>query len=210
MIAKEVSVVFKKLIHIKNYGRFSNFYSKNSDWDGSFKKINVIYAPNGSGKTTLAELFRSTQGDCDVVTKKQTFGASQKPEIKFMLNYINLMKVRFPEDIVDINLDIPSEPSMKTKVPPLLFMPLIENAFKHGVSYVTRTVIDLSIRDEKDYVMFECTNTLPASAAMKTREGGIGLDNVRRRLDILYGDENLLETSQKDNIYKVRLTIPKI
>ena len=86
MIAKEVSVVFKKLIHIKNYGRFSNFCSKNSDWDGSFKKINVIYAPNGSGKTTLAELFRSTQGDCDVVTKKQTFGASQKPDIKFMLN----------------------------------------------------------------------------------------------------------------------------
>lgn len=86
MIAKEVSVVFKKLIHIKNYGRFSYFCSKNSDWDGSFKKINVIYAPNGSGKTTLAELFRSTQGDCDVVTKKQTFGASQKPDIKFMLN----------------------------------------------------------------------------------------------------------------------------
>ena len=53
MIAKEVSVVFKKLIHIKNYGRFSYFCSKNSDWDGSFKKINVIYAPNGSGKTTL-------------------------------------------------------------------------------------------------------------------------------------------------------------
>lgn len=80
MIAKEVSVVFKKLIHIKNYGRFSYFCSKNSDWDGSFKKINVIYAPNGSGKTTLAELFRSTQGDCDVVTKKQTFGASQKTQ----------------------------------------------------------------------------------------------------------------------------------
>jgi sensor histidine kinase YesM len=45
---------------------------------------------------------------------------------------------------------------------------------------------------------------------MKTREGGIGLDNVRRRLDILYGDDKLLVTSQKDNIYKVRLTIPKI
>lgn len=78
--------MYKKLIHIKNYGRFNNFCSKNSDWDGSFKKINVIYAPNGSGKTTLAELFRSTQGDCDIVTKKQTFGVEQKPDIKFMLN----------------------------------------------------------------------------------------------------------------------------
>lgn len=78
--------MYKKLIHIKNYGKFSNFCSKNSNWDGSFKKINVIYAPNGSGKTTLAELFRSTQGDCDIVTKKQTFGVAQKPDIKFMLS----------------------------------------------------------------------------------------------------------------------------
>ena len=152
----------------------------------------------------LSKLMRHSLYEAD----KQSVALSD--EIKFMLNYINLMKVRFPEDIVDINLDIPSEPSMKTKVPPLLFMPLIENAFKHGVSYVTRTVIDLSIRDGKDFVIFECTNTLPASAAMKTREGGIGLDNVRRRLDILYGDDKLLVTSQKDNIYKVRLTIPKI
>ena len=152
----------------------------------------------------LSKLMRHSLYEAD----KQAVALSD--EIKFLLNYINLMKVRFPEDIVEINLDMPSEISMNTKVPPLLFMPLIENAFKHGVSYVTRTVIGLSIRDEKDYVVFECTNTLPTNAAMKTKEGGIGLDNVRRRLDILYGDENLLETSQKDNRYEVRLTIPKI
>lgn len=77
--------MFKKLVHVKNYGRFTNYHSKNSDWDGSFKSINVIYAPNGSGKTTLAELFRSTQGDCEVVLKKKTFGSTQKPDIKFIL-----------------------------------------------------------------------------------------------------------------------------
>ena len=86
IISKEVYIVYKKLIHIKNYGRFKNYCSKNSNWDGSFKKINVIYAPNGSGKTTLAELFRSTQGDCDIINKKQTFGVEQKPDIKFMLH----------------------------------------------------------------------------------------------------------------------------
>ena len=152
----------------------------------------------------LSKLMRHSLYEAD----KQFVALSD--EIKFLLNYIDLMKVRFPEDIVEINLDMPSEPSMKTKVPPLLFMPLIENAFKHGVSYVTRTVIELSIRDGKDNVVFECSNTLPPNAAMKTGEGGIGLDNVRRRLDILYSDENLLETGQDDNRYKVRLTIPKI
>lgn len=79
-------IVYKKLIHIKNYGRFTNFVSKLSDWDGSFQRINIVYAPNGSGKTSLAELFKSTSGNDDVVSKKQTFGIAQPPNIKFILD----------------------------------------------------------------------------------------------------------------------------
>ena len=78
--------MYKKLIHIKNYGKFSNYCTKNSDWDGSFNRINVIYAPNGSGKTSLAELIRSTLGNADIITKKQTFGVAQRPDIKFILD----------------------------------------------------------------------------------------------------------------------------
>ena len=78
--------MYKKLLHIKNYGRFINYSSKLSDWDGSFQKINIVYAPNGSGKTSLAELFRSTSGDSDIVIKKQTFGTDQNPDIKFILD----------------------------------------------------------------------------------------------------------------------------
>lgn len=63
--------MYKKLLYIKNYGRFANYSSKSSDWDGTFQKINIIYAPNGSGKTSLAELFRSTSGDSDIITRKQ-------------------------------------------------------------------------------------------------------------------------------------------
>ena len=82
----EVHIVYKKLIHIKNYGRFVNYSSKASDWDGSFQKINIIYAPNGFGKTSLAELFKSTAGDNDVVSKKQSFGITQSPDVKFILD----------------------------------------------------------------------------------------------------------------------------
>lgn len=78
--------MFKKLIHIKNYGKFSNYCSSASDWDGSFKKINIIYAPNGSGKTSLAELFRATLGHSDIISKKRTFGATHDPDIKFILS----------------------------------------------------------------------------------------------------------------------------
>lgn len=78
--------MYKKLLHIKNYGRFINYSSKLSDWDGSFQKINIVYAPNGSGKTSLAELFRSTSGDSDIVIKKKTFWTDQNPDIKFILD----------------------------------------------------------------------------------------------------------------------------
>ena len=78
--------MYKKLLYIKNYGRFVNYNSKSSDWDGTFQKINIVYAPNGSGKTSLAELFRSTAGDSNIIAKKQTFGIEQAPNIKFILD----------------------------------------------------------------------------------------------------------------------------
>lgn len=77
--------MFKKLIQIKNYAKFRNFDVRNSNWDGSFKKNNVIYAPNGSGKTSLALLFSSMKSDNGIVLKKQTFDSEQKPFIKFIL-----------------------------------------------------------------------------------------------------------------------------
>lgn len=78
--------MYKKLLCIKNYGRFANYNSKSGDWDGTFQKINIIYAPNGFGKTSLAELFRSTSGDSDIITRKHTFGSEQSPDIKFVLD----------------------------------------------------------------------------------------------------------------------------
>lgn len=78
--------MLKKLIQIKSYGKFRNFNIGHSNWDGSFKNNNVIYAPNGSGKTSLALLFSSMKGDSSIVLKKQTFDSEQKPFIKFILD----------------------------------------------------------------------------------------------------------------------------
>lgn len=78
--------MFKKLIQISNYGKFKDFNISSSDWDGTFKKNNIIYAPNGSGKTSLSLLFNSIKGDDSVVLKKQTFDSENKPFVKFILN----------------------------------------------------------------------------------------------------------------------------
>ena len=65
--------MFKKLISIQNYGRFSNFNITQSDWDGTFSKTNVIYAPNGFGKTSFSVMMRSISGYDALITKKTTF-----------------------------------------------------------------------------------------------------------------------------------------
>ncbi len=77
--------MLKKLIQINNYGKFRDFNIGYSNWDGSFKKNNVIYAPNGSGKTSLALLFTSMKGDNSIILKKQTFDSEHKPFVKFIL-----------------------------------------------------------------------------------------------------------------------------
>lgn len=86
--------MINKLVFVRNYGKFRNFNIVDSDWDGTFRKTNVIYAPNGSGKTSLALLFNSLSGDNDLLLKKKSFGSQSSPEIKFMSNkkelkYIN-------------------------------------------------------------------------------------------------------------------------
>lgn len=63
--------MIEKIISIKNYGPFTNYTSGGSEWDGSLKKNNIIYAPNGSGKTTLSILFDSLNGNNKLITKKK-------------------------------------------------------------------------------------------------------------------------------------------
>lgn len=71
----------KKLLGIKNYGKFKDFKLQNTDWDGTFKRINLIYAPNGSGKTSISLLFESLKGNNDLILKKKNLYSEESPEI---------------------------------------------------------------------------------------------------------------------------------
>jgi len=127
-------------------------------------------------------------------------------EIDFMNNYIDLMKLRmsskinltvtFPEKYEDIN------------IPPLIFIPFIENAFKHGISYREKSFIDISMTSEKDSVRFRCANSL-----VKSREendnghSGIGLENVRKRLNLLFPDKHDIKINKSETEFEVLLQI---
>lgn len=130
-------------------------------------------------------------------------------EINFVSIYLDIMRQRYPAGKVSISSDLPSDPSEKIKIPPLIFICFLENAFKHGVSYLRKTEIEVSIIEKSGTVSFYCRNTKPKNEAEK-KEGGFGLENVRRRLDLLYGSGYSLSIEDLDDEYKVLLIIPSL
>ena len=129
-----------------------------------------------------------------------------REDMKFLENYIGLMKVRYAQQI-DIKFNYPKSLPARLTVPPLIFIVFIENAFKHGVSYNNETHIDIKLNEENGRIMFICDNTIPQKKSV-AKEGGVGLSNVRRRLDLLYGEDYSLDINQDEHTHSVKLIIP--
>ena len=125
-------------------------------------------------------------------------------EIHFLSNYIELMKIRYTEQ-VDIRISLP-EQIPDTQIPPLLFISFLENAFKHGISYRKASFIHLSmeIKEQELHCLFVNSNF----NTQHTQEAGIGLENIRKRLHLLYHTNYTLHIENKDNQYRVLLIIP--
>ena len=125
-------------------------------------------------------------------------------EFEFIRTYIHLMQLRYT-DKVTVTVDLPTEAPDKT-IPPLMLVSFIENAFKHGISYQHPSFIDLKIELTGDQLHFLCRNS---KADMPNPEkGGVGLANVRQRLNLLYDHHYSLNINDADAIYTVDLTIP--
>jgi len=127
-------------------------------------------------------------------------------EIDFMYNYIDLMKLRMNEKI-DLSVSLP-ENYDDIIFPPLLFIPFIENAFKHGVSYRKKSFIRIEMTIDDHVITLHCTNSLVHNGEEKeNKEPGIGLENVTKRLKLLFPDRHELRIAQSENEYEVFLKI---
>jgi sensor histidine kinase YesM len=126
-------------------------------------------------------------------------------EIEFMRNYVELMKLRCSEKtMVNCQLSIVNSP---LTIAPLLFISLIENAFKHGISSNRDSRIDITLTADGQQLIFDCENTNFPKNDTDRSGSGIGLENTRRRLDLIYKDRYTWEQTLEDNIYKVKITI---
>lgn len=132
---------------------------------------------------------------------------SLEQDIRFLRNYVALMRIRYPDDI-DIRIDAP-EALPQVSIPPLLLIVFVENAFKHGMSYNRRSFIHIDIRYADGRVVSRIANSRPAPRA--GHKPGIGLENVRKRLSLIYGEENYtLSIREEADTYTAELSIPTL
>jgi hypothetical protein len=130
---------------------------------------------------------------------------SLQKEIEFLESYIDLIRIRIDET-VSISLSIPQQ-YKSVKLPPMLLIPFIENAFKHGVSYKEKSFIHISLTQEGNSLIMLCSNSI-ISNNKSTMESGIGLKNVKKRLNLLYNDTYHLNINDTGSEFHVKLTIP--
>lgn len=130
-----------------------------------------------------------------------------KKEIEFLKSYVNLMQLKV-DDSVKVTFDTPAAFN-NINLPPLLFISFIENAFKHGVSYREPSYMFFRLKQNATHLEFESVNSIPElKKTGLNQHGGIGLENIRKRLDLLYGNRYDLSIEQIGNEFRVRLVIP--
>ncbi len=126
-------------------------------------------------------------------------------EVEFMRNYIELMRLRCNER-TSVNSEFSIE-NNDAKVAPLLFISLVENAFKHGVSSNKPSSINISMTESDGAITFCCDNTNYPKSDSDRSGSGIGLENTRRRLELLYAGKYEWEQSLENDIYHVCVKI---
>ncbi len=127
-------------------------------------------------------------------------------EVEFMRNYIELMKLRCNE-MTEIRSEFIVHNS-KIEIAPLLFISLIENAFKHGMNSNAPATIDINMVQTDSTLVFTCDNTNNPKPSKDRSGSGIGLENTRRRLNLIYPNHYQWEqTITPENIYHIKITL---
>ncbi len=158
-----------------------------------------------AAKSTVIELSKMMRY---VLYDSEKAHTNLAQEVLFMENYISLMKIRYMSD-VDVRFNVQTPLPLGAKVPPLLIIVFVENAFKHGVSYNEPSFVHINLSCQDGNAICEVRNSRHKD--MKVEKGGIGLENVRKRLELLFGNDYKLDIDDKnESEYSVKLSIPMI
>jgi sensor histidine kinase YesM len=172
-----------------------------------FNSINTIYfqidKQNTKARETLekfSDMLRYQLYECvdaEIEIEK---------EVHYLNNYSQLQQLRL-NDNYDVQIDLVSD-LRNFSIPPMLLLPFVENAFKH-ISHFThrKNEIEISMASKDGVLQLKVANTKESALPMGS-DGGIGLKNVKRRLDLIYGDRYFLDIQNSSDYFVVLLEIP--
>jgi sensor histidine kinase YesM len=167
-----------------------------------FNALNTVYfqvnSENREAKQTIEQLSDLLRYQLYNINQEVTL----EQEINYLTNYIEFQKQRMPDCLkLQFNLNVQNK---EQKIHPLLFQPLLENAFKYvGGDYR----IDIEMKQSGNELVFKIANSIPENGITHSKKGGIGLINLQRRLDLLYSNKYVLKTEKREHLYNVLLSL---
>ena len=146
----------------------------------------------------LSDLLRYQLYDS---AREQVFLTS---DIHFLEDFLNLEKIR--RDSFDFIISKEGDLN-GVQIPPLLFISFVENAVKHNNDSEKTSYVNLEFKNQNGELIFKCVNSKPIVKAVKNNSSGLGLANIKRRLQLLFPDSHILKIEDSETIYAVMLSI---
>lgn len=126
-------------------------------------------------------------------------------EIDYLRNYIELQKMRFGDQL-PLSLTVTGQATSQL-IAPLILISFVENAFKHGVNAAENTDIKIAVSIQENHLHFSAFNNKVTIKELPETEGGIGLENTRKRLQLLYPGSHTLLIKDETNYFEVSLSL---
>lgn len=126
-------------------------------------------------------------------------------EVEYINKYIELQKIRTSNSNY-INIELVGEVNHRT-IAPMVFIPFIENAFKHTTNKKLENAIDIKILIDSESICLVCVNKIDPNRKLQQESNGLGNELIQKRLNLIYPEQHLLEVKNENNIYSVHLTI---
>lgn len=167
-----------------------------------FNTLNTIYALIDIDTEKAKEAVHRLSKLLRYMLYENPSTVALEKEAEFMRSYVALMEMRLGPG--SVRLDIGTLPG--AEIAPLLFLPVIENAFKHSSGASPEAPVEIAITREGDSIV--CRTRNPYAEPAPGSRHGIGLENLRRRLRLLYGDSASLATEASGGLFTATVTVP--
>lgn len=168
-----------------------------------FNTLNTIYSLISIDPDEAAKAVHELSGLLRYVTYENPDEVPVDREIDFVRNYVELMKLRMGSRPVTLTVD----KQVSRQIAPLLFVGIVENAFKHGNTTNPADPIDIHIKVTPEATVCSTVNHVDPLAHKDSTHSGVGLPNLRRRLELLYGRRASVDMDISDGVCRVVLTI---